>query len=720
MKRHIKFIQRICVGAALTSMGASCTQNPEKVQSFQYPQTPKVDTVDSYFGQEVADPYRWLEDDNSEETKLWVTAQNELTQSYLSEIPFRDKIRQRLEKLYNYPRFSAPFRVGEYYFFSKNDGLQNQSVIYFQKGLDGEPEVFLDPNALSKDGTVTSSIASISKDDKYAAIKVNRSGSDWSEFYVMEVASRQQLSDTVEWAKFSGASWYKDGFYYSSYGKPEAGEKLKGKNEYHKIYYHKLGTSQEEDQLVFEDKEHPLRNFYASVTDDERYLVIGASEGTSGNEVLVKDLQQDGEITTLVPGFDFDSYVVEHLNGKLLVYTNVDAPNYRLVQIDPAQPAKENWKEVIAEKEELLEGVTLAGGKIFAKYLKDVTTRVYQYDLEGNPENEIQLPDLGSAGGFSGEKEDTFVFYTFTSFTYPPTIFKYDIASGKSELFKKTEVSFNPDEYQTKQVFYQSKDGTKVPMFLVHKKGLKQDGQRPTMLYGYGGFNISITPGFSPSIYALLENGGVYAVANIRGGGEYGEKWHKGGMLLNKQNVFDDFIAAGEYLISEKYTTSGKLAISGGSNGGLLVGACMTQRPDLFQVAFPAVGVLDMLRYHKFTIGWAWAVEYGSSEDEEHFKNLARYSPLHNVKEGVSYPATLVTTADHDDRVVPAHSFKFISELQAKHKGNNPVMIRIDTKAGHGSGKPLSKVIDEQADKWSFMFANMEEIPYQSTKSNPQ
>jgi len=689
-------------------------------QKLEYPTTQKVDTVDVYHGTEVPDPYRWLEDDRSAETEAWVDAQNEVTFSYLSKIPFRDKIKARLADIMNYPRYGSPYQVGDYYFFSKNDGLQNQSVTYRQRGLNGEPEVFLDPNTFSTDGTVAGSIAGVSKNEKMVSVRVSRSGSDWTEFYVMDVESKAFLSDTVLWAKFSGSSWYQNGFFYSSYGQPEDGEELSGKNEYHKIFYHEIGTDQSADKLVFEDSEHALRNFYGYVTEDEHYLIITATEGTSGHQIYFKDLKNNGPVTLLFPGFDYEYSVIDHKDGAFWVHTNHEAPNWKVVKVAAANPDPANWETIIPEKEYLLQSAATAGGNIFASYLQDVSTHIYQYLPDGEEVRKVELPGLGSAGGFSGEHDDTALFYTFTSFTYPPTIFKYDIASGKSSLFRKTEVNINPDDYETKQVFYESKDGTKVPMFLVHKKGLQLDGQRPTYLYGYGGFNISLRPSFSPSRFVLLENGGVYAQANLRGGGEYGEAWHKAGMLGQKQNVFDDFIAAGEYLIEKKYTSKDKLAIAGGSNGGLLVGAAMTQRPELFKVAFPAVGVMDMLRYHKFTIGWAWAVEYGSSDDPEHFQNLLGYSPLHNLEEGVAYPATMVTTADHDDRVVPAHSFKFVATLQEKHAGTDPVLIRIDKKAGHGAGKPMSKIIDEQADLWSFMFYNMGENPYSDMPINTE
>jgi len=581
-------------------------------------------------------------------------------------------------------------------------------VIYYQKGLDGKPEVFLDPNTMSSDGTAAVSLLGFSKDKKYVAYAINQSGSDWQTIYVMEVATKKLMSDKLDWVKFSGASWKDNGFYYARYDAPPKGKEFSQKNEYHKIYYHRLGDTQDKDVLVYENKNKPLRYYGASVTEDERFLIIYVSEGTDGTEMYYKDLQSNQkDFGLLFAGFEDNYSVINNIGDKLLVQTDAGAPNQRVVLVDPKNPKKENWKDVIPEKPELLESAATGGGKLFVSYLKDVTTHVYQYSLEGNLEHEIALPALGSAFGFSGDKDDALIFYTFTSFTYPPTIYKYNIASGKSDIWQKSDVKFNPDEYETKQVFYNSKDGTKVPMFLVYKKGIKLDGNNPTLLYGYGGFNISLTPSFSTSRLILLENGGVFALANIRGGGEYGEKWHEAGKLLKKQNVFDDFIAAAEYLIKEKYTSSSKLAIQGGSNGGLLVGACMLQRPDLYRVAFPAVGVMDMLRYHKFTVGWGWAVEYGSSDSLENFKNLYAYSPLHNIKEGVEYPATMVTTADHDDRVVPAHSFKFIATLQERYKGNRPQLIRIDVKAGHGAGKPTSKIIEEQADIWSFMFYNM-------------
>ncbi len=676
-------------------------------EKITYPQTKIVDQVDDYFGTKVADPYRWLEDDKAEPVKAWVKEQNAVTFGFLGKIPFREKIRNRLREIYNYPRYSSPFKAGKNYFFYKNDGLQNQSVIYIQEGLEGEARVFLDPNKLAEDGTVRAYLSGFSKDNKYVAYSRSEGGSDWREIRVMEVETAKETTDRIQWVKFSGASWYGQGFFYTGYDEPEKGKELTAKNKFNKIYYHKLGDPQEKDELIFEDKEHPLRYFNVDVTEDEKALFLYISEGTHGNEILYKDLTQKGsEFQLLIKGFENNTYVIETLNGHFLAQTDVDAPNQRVVKIDPKNPARESWQTIIPEKEEVIRSASLAGGKIFLSYLKDANTRTYQYDVSGKLEKEIKFPALGSASGFYGKKDETILFYTFNSFTYPPTIYKYDVTTGKSEVFRKTEVKFNPNDFEAKQVFYPSKDGTKIPMFIVYKKGLTLNGKNPTYLNAYGGFNISNTPRFNVSNVVLLENGGVYAMANLRGGGEYGEKWHKAGMLLNKQNVFDDFIAAAEYLIKEKYTCKEKLAIAGASNGGLLVGACMTQRPDLFKVAFPAVGVMDMLRYHKFTVGWGWAVEYGSSDKEDHFKNLYAYSPLHNIKEDTAYPATLVTTADHDDRVVPAHSFKFIAELQKKHQGNNPVLIRIDVKSGHGSSN-ITKAIDSLTDKWAFFFYNL-------------
>jgi prolyl oligopeptidase len=687
---------------------SACNPGKETAIS-KYPVTKKVDTTDNYFGKTVADPYRWLEDDKSTETAEWVKDQNEVTFGYLNNIPYRDKVKKRLEQLWNYPKYSAPFKSAGKYFFYKNNGLQNQSVLYMQKDLKSEPEVLLDPNSWTNDGTMALSTVSVSKNGKYLAYSTARSGSDWNTIKVMDLDTKQVLNDSINWVKFSGMSWKADGFYYSRYDKP-AGSDLSTKNEYHKVYFHKMGDDQSKDQLIYEDKTAPLRNFYAYTTEDERFLIISGSEGTSGNNVTIKDLSKpSGNFVTVVEDFKNDHSVFQNIDDKLLMLTNFDAPNQRIVSFSLSDP--KNWKDLIKENESRIQNADIIGGKLFVEYLVDASDRVYRFDVfNGTREAEVKLPGVGSVG-FGGKKDDKECFYTFTSFTFPTTIYRYYVETNQSEIFQKPEIDFATEEYETKQVFYTSKDGTKVPMFIVHKKGLELNGSNPTYLYSYGGFDISMTPGFSISRLVWLENGGVYAQPSIRGGGEYGEKWHKGGMMLNKQNVFDDFIAAAEYLIKEKYTSSEKLAIAGGSNGGLLVGATMTQRPDIAKVAFPAVGVLDMLRYEKFTIGWAWATEYGSAKDSTHFKNLYSYSPLHNLKPGTTYPATMITTGDHDDRVVPAHSFKFAATLQEYHKGDNPVLIRIETKAGHGAGKPTSKIIEEQADIYSFAWYNMGVVP---------
>lgn len=707
MKKYILFF---AVGALLSG----CSEVKEAAQTIKnemikvtYPDTRQdASVVEDYHGTKVADPYRWLEDDNSEETGAWVKAQNEATFGYLDKIEYRDAIKERYTELFNYPKLSSPRKVGDYYFFSKNDGLQNQSVIYRQKGLDGQPDVFLDPNAMSEEGTAAISIVGFSKDNKYAAYARSDAGSDWQKIYVMEVATGKQMKDELEWVKFSGASWADGGFFYSRYPAPKEGGELSADNKNHSVYYHKLGDDQSKDKLIFADPANPDYYHFGSVTEDKNYFVLYQQPGTDGFATMVKNLKTDGKFQSLTSGYKNKTRVVHSLGSKLLVLTDINAPNYRLAEVDLENPAVENWKDIIPETKNLLQGVNTGGGYLFANYLENATDRFYKVNYDGSDMTEIKMPGTGSAGGFGGKESDEQLFYTYTSFTYPPTIFSYDVKTGKSEQFFKTELKFDPTEYVEKQVFYESKDGTKVSMFVVHKKDLKMDGNNVTYLYAYGGFNVSLTPSFSSSRIVLLENGGVFAMPNLRGGGEYGEEWHKGGMLLNKQNVFDDFIAAGEYLIKEKYTNSDKLAIAGGSNGGLLVGACMAQRPELFAVAMPAVGVMDMLRYHKFTVGKGWIPEYGSSEDPVHFKNLYGYSPLHNLKPGVEYPATMVTTADHDDRVVPAHSFKFAAELQKAHKGDNPVLIRVAVDAGHGAGKPTAKIIEEQADFWSFIFYN--------------
>lgn len=705
------------VGLSLPFLLTSCENNMIKTKP--YPETRKDLTVqDDYHGTTVSDPYRWLEDDNSEETAAWVKAQNEVTRDYLGQIPYREQIKTRLTELYDYPKEGTPFKRGEYYFFYKNDGLQNQSVLYYQKGLEGAPEVFLDPNTLSESGTVALNSVTFSKDYQYAAYGVSTSGSDWVEIRVMEVETRKPLDDRIEWVKFSGASWGKEGFYYSRYDAPKAGASAySAKNEYQKVYFHKLGTKQSQDVLIYEDREHPLRYFSGAVSDDLRWLFIVGSEGTHGNEVLVKDLTgktHKGQFTTLFKGFEHDYQIVDCYDNKALVLTNQQAQNFKLIEV-PLESQTETSRDIIPESENLLQWATTAGGDIFAGYLKDASSRVYQYDKQGKRVREIELPGIGTAGGFSGKDEDTEIFYGFSSYNVPPTSYRYSIKEGVSTLYRQTKVNFDVTQYTVEQVFYPSKDSTLIPMFLVYKKGLKRSGKNPTYLYAYGGFNISRTPGFSPSNILLLEQGGIYAMANIRGGGEYGEAWHRAGMLEKKQNVFDDFIAAAEYLIREDYTSPEHLAIAGGSNGGLLVGACMTQRPDLYCATFPMVGVLDMLRYHKFTIGWGWVVEYGSADNPQDFPYLHAYSPLHNVRPGVCYPPTLITTADHDDRVVPAHSFKFAATLQEAqqetpgacgNRNKRPLLIRIESEAGHGAGKPISKSIEEQADIWSFFLWN--------------
>jgi prolyl oligopeptidase len=689
--------------ALLLMAGPAC----QKAEKMIYPVTQTVDQVDDYFGTKVPDPYRWLEDDKSAETGEWVKAQNAVTFGYLEKIPYRETLKKRLTEIYNYPRYSAPMRAGEYYFFSKNDGLQNQSVYYVQKGLAGTPEVFIDPNTLSADGTVRIGLLGPSGDKANLAISRGEAGSDWGEIRVMDIAGKKELSDRILWVKFSGAAWWKDGFFYSGYDKPAAGQELTAKNEYQKVFYHKLGDPQEKDTLVYEDKLHPLRYLSLSVSEDERFAFLTVSEGTSGTELYWKDpAKMSAPFALLIPGFEADSFVLDNIGDRFLVQTNLHAPNAKIVLIDPKAPAEEKWTTIIPEKAQVLSGAGMAGGMLFCSYLQDANTKIYQHAPDGKLVREISLPALGTAGGFAGWRDDKIVFYTFSSFNYPTTIFKYDLASGASDIFRKPEVKFNSEDYEVKQVFYASKDGTKVPMFIVHKKGLSLDGSHPCFLTAYGGFNISLQPGFDPSLIVLLEQGVVFAQPNLRGGGEYGETWHKAGMLFNKQNVFDDFIAAGEYLIAEKFTSKEKLGIEGGSNGGLLVGAVMTQRPDLFRVALPAVGVMDMLRFHKFTVGWGWAVEYGSSDNEKDFANLYRYSPLHNLKPGVSYPATFVTTADHDDRVVPAHSFKFIATLQERQAGTAPVLIRIETRSGHGSSN-MTKAIETTADEFSFFLWNM-------------
>jgi prolyl oligopeptidase len=693
-----------------SSAGGSDGRSDPKIV---YPVTKKVEQFDDYFGTKVADPYRWLEDETSADTKAWVTEQNKLTFGYLDRIPYREKLKARLTQLFNYPRISAPFRRGDTYFFTKNDGLQNQSVIYIQKGVNGTPEVFLDPNKFSADGTSTLSTFSLSKDGKYVAYGASQGGSDWVLLSVMEVATRKKLDDEVRWIKNSGVSWQGDGFYYSRYPEPAKGKELSSKNEFQAVYFHKVGTPQSADVLVYDDKEHPLRFQSVDTTEDERFAILSVSErgkGKKGNAIFVKDLStNEDKFTPIVGDIGDDSFgVIDNVGDKLLVRTNKNAPNGRVVLVDPKNPAESNWKEVLPERAEPLQGSGTAGGKLFASWRKDVATRAYVFSLDGKLENEIVLPGVGTAGGFGGLSDDKYVFYSFTSFNYPSTIFKYDIASKKSTVFRTVDIpGFKAENYETKQVFYNSKDGTKVPMFLVYKKGLKLDGNNPTVLYGYGGFNVVTTPGFSSLRMALLEQGVVYASANMRGGGEYGEKWHEAGTKLKKQNVFDDFIAAAEWLIANKYTSSSKLAIQGGSNGGLLVGAVSNQRPELFRAVIESAGVMDMLRFQKFTIGWNWIADYGSAEaNEAEFKALYAYSPYHNVRPGVKYPATLITTADHDDRVVPAHNYKYAAALQAAQGGPNPILIRVDVNSAHGASN-TTKAIEQTRDIYAFLFENL-------------
>ena len=676
----------------------------------QYPTARKTDTTDNYYGVSVADPYRWLEDDNSEETKNWVQEENKVTKAYLEKIPFREKIKKRLTAMWNYPKYGTPFRKGEYYYYGKNDGLQNQFVWYRQKGLTGKPEIFFDPNKLSTDGTISLGGVEFSRNGKYTVFSIQKSGSDWQQGLIMDVKTKKLMPDTLNWLKFTGFSWKGDeGFYYSRYPEPRQGNELKGVNASPKVYYHKTGTLQSADELIFEEKEHPDRFLAINLTEDERFLILQTTTGTSGAEIWTKDTRNplQKHFTLLIPGFETEPSVIDNDGDKLLVRTNEGAPNYRVVLIDPTKPAKENWKDIIPEQKDFLENVGTGGGYLFPSYLQDASARAWQYTYDGKLVRGIKLPGIGSTGGFGTEKKYKDFFYSFTSFNYPPSIFKYDIKTGVSTLYKKADVQFNPEGYEVKQVFAPSKDGTKVPVFLTYKKGLKLDGQNPVLMYGYGGFNIPMTPYFSISNVFFMEQGGIYAQVSMRGGSEYGEDWHKGGMFEKKQNVFDDFIGAGEWLINNKYTNSNKLAIEGGSNGGLLIGACITQRPELFKVAIPEVGVMDMLRYHKFTIGYAWATEFGRSDSANQFNYLYKYSPLHNLKKGVKYPATLVTTADHDDRVVPAHSFKFAATLQEDNAGDSPALIRIETKAGHGGGMPTSKQIDLSADIWSFVMYNL-------------
>jgi len=697
-----KLVSSIFIASVILSQSVNA-QN----KTMNYPQTAKKEVVDTYFNNKIADPYRWLEDDRSAETAAWVTAQNNVTFAYLDQIPYRDQLKKQLTEKWNYEKIGAPFVEGDFTYYYKNDGLQNQSVLY-RKDKSGKEEIFLDPNTFSKDGTTSLADVSFTEDGSLVAYAISEGGSDWRKIIVVNAKDKSVIGETLIDVKFSGISWYKnEGFYYSSYDKP-TGSELSAKTDQHKLYYHKLGTSQKTDQLVFGEK-YKRRYVSGYVTNDQKYLVVTAANATSGNELYIQDLTKaNSQIQTIVTGFDNDYSIIDSKDGKLYIETNLKAPNKKLMVVDAVKLINLSaWEDLILESDNVLD-LSKAGGYFFARYMKDAVSVVEQFDYSGKFIRKIQLPGLGTASGFGGKKDAKDLYYSFTNYITPGTIYKMNIAAGTSEVYQQPKVKFNPSDYESKQVFYASKDGTQVPMMITFKKGTKLDGTNPTMLYAYGGFNVSLTPSFSVANAVWLENGGVYAVANLRGGGEYGKKWHDAGTKMQKQNVFDDFIAAAEYLIKEKYTSSEKLAIRGGSNGGLLVGATMTQRPDLMKVALPAVGVLDMLRYHTFTAGAGWAYDYGTAEDsKEMFNYLKGYSPVHNVKAGVSYPATMVTTGDHDDRVVPAHSFKFAAELQDKNVGNNPMLIRIDVNAGHGAGKSVQQTINENADIQAFTLWNM-------------
>lgn len=681
------------------------------IAQMKYPQTKKIDHIDTYHGTQVADPYRWLEDDNSEETKAWVDAQNEVSFGYLNKIPLREEFKKRIEAVSNYEKISAPFRVGDWYYFYKNSGLQNQSVLYRQKGLNGTPELVIDPNTLSKEGTTRLTVFSLNKSGRYACVGLSLSGSDWQTYYVRDMQTGKNLADELKWVKVSSVAWKGNGFYYSRYPEPGKGKELSTKNENHQVWFHTVGTPQSKDKLVYEDPKNPQRFHTVSTSEDERFAFLSISDrgkGLDGNALWVLDAsKKETTFKPLVaePG-KFDYSVIDNDGADLIIETNDGAPNNKIVRVKLSSPEKSNWKTIVPEKEEPLQGINTVGKRMFLNYLKDVTSRIIIADYMGKELGTVNLPGLGNASGFGGEKKDTFTFFTYSSFNFPPTIYKYDLASNQSTVFQKPNLAFNPTDYTVVQKFYPSKDGTKIPMFIVSKKGIELNGKNPTILYGYGGFNISSTPSFSASLIPWLEKGGIYVVANLRGGSEYGEKWHEAGMKLKKQNVFDDFIAGAEFLIREKYTSPAYLAASGRSNGGLLVGAAINQRPDLFAAAIPGVGVMDMLRFQKFTIGWNWVADYGSSDNPEEFKALYAYSPLHNIK-SMAYPATMVFTSDHDDRVVPAHSFKYAATLQEKNTSNKPIIIRIDKNSGHGSSN-TAKLIELTADSYAFVLYNME------------
>ena len=692
-----------------------CASNSNMTTKLIYPVTAKTNVVETLNGLSVADPYRWLEDDNSAATKAWVEAQNKVTFEYLEQLPARQKLKERLTELWNYERYGVPFKEGGRYFYTRNDGLQNQSVLYVAETLEAEPRVLLDPNGLSKDGTVSLSGYTISYDGNLMAYGLSSGGSDWQEWKVRDVRTGKDLDDELKWVKFSGASWTKDGkgFYYSRYDAPKEGEQLKGVNYFQKLYYHRIGTKQSEDKLVYERPDQKEWGFGGSVTEDDRYLAIHVWQGTSPkNRFFYQDLQaQGGKVVELLNENDASYDFVCNVGTIFYFQTDLDTPRGRLIAIDITKPERANWQEIIPQAWDTLRSVDFVNNQFIAQYLKDARSVVKIFSREGKLVREVELPGIGTAGGFNGKRGDTETFYFFSSYTVPGTTYRYDLKTGKSTIFREPKVKFNPAEFETKQVFFTSKDGTRVPMFITHKKGLNLDGTNPTYLYGYGGFNISLTPSFALTMITWMEQGGVYAVANLRGGGEYGEDWHQAGTKMNKQNVFNDFIGAAEWLIANKYTQPSKLAIAGGSNGGLLVGACMTQRPDLFGVALPAVGVLDMLRFHKFTIGWAWQSDYGSPDKAEEFQALYAYSPYHNLRQGTKYPSTLITTGDHDDRVVPAHSFKFAARLQEYHRGSNPVLIRVETRAGHGAGKPTAMLIEEAADRLAFALKELDVKP---------
>ncbi len=702
MKRTSIILTTICLGLVLTHCD-------KKSAPIQYPETAKVDVTDTYFGTEVADPYRWLENDTAPEVLDWVKQENAITREYLDKIPFREQLKQRLTELSNYEKFGTPFKKhGKYYYF-RNDGLQNQSVLYVKESLNGDAKVVLDPNKLSDDGTVALNDISFSKDGQYLAYTISRSGSDWVEIYVMDLATQKLTNDHIVWAKFTTAVWEGNGFYYSRYDAPEEGKEYSNVNENHKIYYHQIGTEQNQDVLIYENKQYPHRFYTAEVNEDETMMFISEDGFSGGNNIYFKDLRKNNASFSLITNDANYLYsIVETIEDDIYILTNYQAPKYRLMKAKASAPQVNNWKEVIPESENVLSSVQILDRKLLLTYNQDCSSHAYVYTLDGQQLHEVSLPTLGSVS-FSGSKDEKDIFYAFTSFTFPTSIYQYDIDKNTSELYIQPDVKFKSEGYLTEQIFFTSKDGTKIPMFITYKRGLNLRGNNPVLIYGYGGFNIGLPPSFSTLRLPFLENGGIYVQVNLRGGSEYGEEWHQAGIKMQKQNVFDDFIAAAEYLINKNYTNPQKVAIMGGSNGGLLIGACVNQRPELFRVAIPQVGVMDMLRYHLFTIGWNWASDYGTSADsKEMFEYLYKYSPLHNIKnDGTPYPAILVTTADHDDRVVPAHSFKYIATLQAANTGNAPKLIRIETKAGHGGGMPLDKVIDEYTDIYSFMMYNL-------------